>query len=106
MIVARDIDRIRQTMRNQAPEHLWCDWQCCCWIPSGSLHTHPCQNISFSLAAFPTLSGLGFLLIQGGNRWEGFFQLSPCWQPGPARQGMQQAQAVFICFAVTLHRVY
>lgn len=68
MIVARDVDRIRQMMGNQPPEHLWCDWQCCCWIPSGSLHTHPCQNTSFSLAAFPTLSGLGFLLIQAAAR--------------------------------------
>lgn len=29
MIVARDVDRIRQTMGKQPPEHLWCGWQCC-----------------------------------------------------------------------------
>lgn len=32
---------------------------------------------------------------QGGDRWEWFFQLSPCWQPGPARQGMHR-QYLFI----------
>lgn len=35
-----------------------------------------------------------------------FSKLSPHWQPGPARQGIQQAQAVFIYFAATLHCVY
>lgn len=39
---------------------------------------------------------------QGGDRWEWCFQLSPCWQQGPARQGRQQAQAAFIYFAVCL----
>lgn len=89
MIVARDVDRIRQTMGNQQPEHLWCGWQCCCWIPSGSLHTHPCQkyfiftgsishSIKFRLFADPGC-------CRGGDRWEGIFPAQPSLAAGTSQ---------------------
>lgn len=109
MIVARDIDRIRQTMGNQPPEHLQRDWRCslliCFRVPA-----HSPMPASFIFTGslshyirFRFLANQG--CCQGGYRWELFFRLSPSWQPGPARRGVQHAQAVFIYFAVTLQCV-
>lgn len=76
------LDSFRVPAHSPVPESFIC---------TGSIS----HSIKFRIPADPGC-------CQGGDRWEWCFQLSPCWQQGPARQGRQQAQAAFIYFAVCL----